>query len=470
MRRYIANGLCEYLKEFHGVWHMPGHKRKNGDFLRSKGENPNLSMIDTVLDNLHNIDVTEVPGLDDLHNPMGIIYESEKELASVYGTFASYYLVNGSTGGILAAVASCVSQKGKIIVADNCHKSVHNIACLLKLDACYVKSEALFENAGEAIKTICNDNPEAKAVVVTSPTYEGVFLDINIISEIVHNAGMKLIVDEAHGAHLPFIKSLKKYSAIYNGADVVIQSLHKTLPSMTQTAILHVMDENLDADIRRYLSVFMSSSPSYIMLCDMERAIDIAQNYNYEAYMTKLMATRKKLLELKNITLKEVRKNFDMEKLNSDPTRLVLSAKAPITGAGFEKLLSDEYGIVCEMSGIDYVVLISTFFDSDEDFDYLYNSLKKIDDNYDNYIKKIKDIENETDQVYTFNANCSDKAYIKEMIGTLNALEGEAAKDNIYVYPPGIYIVKKGEVYTRKKLDELILHVRQGRQLLGELN
>ena len=494
MKRYIAEGLTRYLGEFHSVWHMPGHKRKavdySGDFEALKqvfdGEKDALKRLDLTLDMLHELDVTEVPGLDDLHNPMEMILESEKELARVYDTLASYYLVNGSTGGIFAAISACVSHKDKIIVASNCHKSVHNIIELLELEAVYVSLKGL-EIVDESIKKACDDNTDAKAVIITSPTYEGVISDIDRISRIVHEAGMKLIVDEAHGAHLPFICSLKKYSAIYNGADVIIQSLHKTMSSMTQTALLHVMDEELNLNIKKYLSVFMSSSPSYIMLLDMERAVYMAQNKDYEKYLSRLYLTRDRLNKFNNITLLDNREDFDKINRNNiskkteitkdkytnsfiiDPTRIVLYAKEPIKGAGLYKLLSDEYGIVCEMSGLDYVVLISTYFDTDEDFDYLYNSLKNLDDNYDLYIKKIKDIEKESNQVYTFNANFKDKAYIEKTVDILKDLEGTVAKDNIYVYPPGIYIVKKGEIYTKESIDVLISHVRQGRQLRGEL-
>ncbi|MBQ8913329.1 MAG: aminotransferase class V-fold PLP-dependent enzyme [Lachnospiraceae bacterium] len=478
MKRYIAEGLTEYLNETHSVWHMPGHKRKILDFSDAL-ENPaqafccekyDIKKLDMTLDMLHKMDVTEVPGLDDLHNPMGMILKSEKELARVYDTLASYYLVNGTTGGIFAAVSACVSNGDKIIVASNCHKSVHNIIDLLKLKVVYVKPDCNGAITPESVEIVCKNNPDAKAAVITSPTYEGVLSEIAKISEIIHGAGMKLIVDEAHGAHLPFINSLKKYSAIYNNADVVIQSLHKTLPSMTQTAIIHVMDEGINLNIKKYLAVFMSSSPSYIMLCDMERAIDIALNKDYEAYLMMLYDIRDKMKELKNLTLLDNSKFFDKKNTEIDPTRLVLFAKEPITGAGFEKLLSDEFSVICEMSGINYVVLISTLFDTKDDFDYLYSSLKKIDDNYDYYIKKIKDIENRTNQVYTFNTNCKDKVYIEKMVNMLNDLEGTAAKDNIYVYPPGIYIVKKGEIMKREIIDELILHVTQGRQLLGDIN
>ena len=499
MKRYIAKGLSAYLQEFHSVWHMPGHKRKKV----ADGEQ-GVSSIDAILDAVHEMDVTEVPGLDDLHDPTEMILESEKELARVYKTLASYYLVNGATSGILAALHGCMSRGDSVIVASNCHKSVHNTIELLGLKPIYVipeelniesesvkkgendKKKSQKENelsskmiltsatSPDAIESVCRDNPDAKAVILTSPTYEGVISDIGRISEIVHTFKMKLIVDEAHGAHLPFMRytddtQSKSLSAIYNGADVVIQSLHKTLPSMTQTAILHVMDEELNDSVKKYLSVFMSSSPSYVMLCDMERAVDIAERKNYDKYLDTLYGAKDSLKKLKNFTLLDDSALPEDKDFELDPTRLVIGAGKPLTGAGLEKLLSDEFGIVCEMSGINYVVLISTFADTEEDFRLLCETFKKIDDNYDFYINKLKDIEKKTNQVYTFYPNYEDNEYIAEMTDILDRLEGAAAKDNIYVYPPGIYLVRKGEIYTKEKLDLLRNYVAAGKRLHGEL-
>ena len=482
MERFIAKGLTEYLNEKRSVWHMPGHKRKpvyGKENLYEDGNNSgsfDIKKLDELLDTVHLFDVTEVPGLDDLHNPQDMIKASQEELAKVYGTFASYYLVNGSTGGIMAAVSACAKAGDKIIVAANCHKSVHNIIALLKLETVFVEPQRMVHNlAGmvevNRIEEACRLNPEVKAVVITSPTYEGIISDIRSISQIVHSYGIRLIVDEAHGAHLPFVGD----SAIKCGADIVIQSLHKTLPSMTQTAILHVMDKAINREVQKYLSIFMSSSPSYIMLCDMERAVDNAIRQDYRGYLLRLRDFRNKCNRLNNLYLLDKintpkEKAKDSNTPQTDETRIVFFIKEPLTGGAFERLLTDEFGIVPEMSGADYVVFISTYADSEEDFEYLYASLKKLDDNYDYYIKKIIDIENSSNQVYTFNTKYADKAYIERTIDKLKSLEGKTAVDNIYVYPPGTYIVQKNDVYSKEKIDELIMHVKQGRQLRGDVD
>ena len=170
MRRYIAQGLYEYISKNHSIWHMPGHKRKEFNLDKSGLD---TEYVDNILNQTDVIDVTEVPGTDDLHNPTEMIKASEDELAKVYHTFASYYLVNGSTCGIMAAVAACCEVGDKIIIADNCHKSVHNIAELLMLNKIYIpfeNSDYMRSTSVDEVKRLCMENPDAKAIVITSPT------------------------------------------------------------------------------------------------------------------------------------------------------------------------------------------------------------------------------------------------------------------------------------------------------------
>lgn len=504
MRRYIAEGLYEYISQNHSIWHMPGHKREKFPIDKNSLD---VAYVDNILNQIDTIDVTEVSGTDDLHNPTEMIKASEDELAKVYHTFASYYLVNGSTCGIMAAVAACCKVGDKIIIADNCHKSVHNIAELLCLERVYIPFSNLnyMQSVSvDKVKRLCMENADAKAIIITSPTYEGIVSDIESISEISKAYDMKLIVDEAHGAALPFIAGRGVYdeimklpsSGISLGADIIIQSLHKTLPSMTQTAMLHVQNEALDKDIRKYLSVFMSSSPSYIMLCSMERAVALASKWDYTDYLNELKSFREKFkTEIKNFSL------LDNESSDGifayDSTRLVVRIKSNkedidikvnhnikadtekvnnkiLTGAILESILSDRYNIVCEMSGIDYVVLISTIADEKKDYEYLYNSIKELDENYDGIISDFLSINDKSGEITDGEEILSDmefrnEEYRKKTIKKLDELEGKIAKDNIYVYPPGIYLVKKGESYTGEKLNELREYVNSGKQLHGEL-
>lgn len=288
MRRYINETISEYLSEPKKVWHMPGHKRKDAVFGR---------------------DMTEVPGMDDLHHPEGMIKLSMEEAAKVYDSYKTYYLVNGSTCGNMAALFACVKSGGPrkaVIVARNCHKSVFNTLQLLDVKPVYVYPERSAEvsidgriSAGDIRRAILsNSNLEISCCIITSPTYEGVISDIRGISEVLHSYGIRLIVDEAHGAHFPFYRNTegaeeRPVSALYLGADIVIQSLHKTLPCYTQTAVLHIAKEtysqlagdnsaNNAESVERYLRIFQTSSPSYIFLQAMEECIARCDEKRYE--------------------------------------------------------------------------------------------------------------------------------------------------------------------------------------------
>ncbi len=454
MKKHIVNGLQAYIDGQNIPWHMPGHKRKG---FNRKSRNVNVT---EVISDVYGMDVTEVYGLDDLHMPKEMIYRSQKELAGVYNTFASYYLVNGATCGIMTAIAATHAKK--LIVAKNCHKSVINTVQLLGLEAVYIEPERLEVCCGEneghkseiygsvdtgELEAICEKQKDIGAMVITSPTYEGIISDISAISKILHRYGIMLIVDEAHGAHLPFMYKNDNLSAI-SYADIVVQSLHKTLPAMTQTALLHVINPLLDKAVQKYKSVFMSSSPSYVMLCSMELAVDWACSYDYGSYLETLADFRKRASKFENIVLfPENLRNGGSRIFAYDRTRIVFCTKE--YGVIVEEKLR-RHGIICEMSGAHHIVLISTPFDSAEDFDYLYKVLKDLD----------KDTQVKSEPKYGYSEAECETEKIKGLLGTF-------AEDNIYVYPPGSCIAVKGEIIEQEDVDILLSYHESGKVIRG---
>lgn len=452
MKKYIVENLQSYMNANNIPWHMPGHKRKG--FHHSGGS----ADIETIISAVHRMDVTEVYGLDDLHMPEGMIAKSQEELAGVYHTFASYYLINGSTGGIMTAIAACCLGSNEkacgIIVARNCHRSVINAAEMFGLKPLYIEPQQISLTAKNGqtcrdkfygginvseLEALCLENKDIAAVVVTSPTYEGVISDIREISDVVHKYGINLIVDEAHGAHLPFME--QSASAIGLGADLVVHSLHKTMPAMTQTALLHVINPALDEAVRKYKSMLMSSSPSYVMLCSMELAVCWGTEYDYKPYLERLQRFRGRVGQLDNITLLKT-ESYDL-------SRIVIDADA--YGIVMEEELRKS-GIICEMSGAHYIVLISTPFDSEEDFEYLYEALSRLDRQLSMGQHKADDSEKKNIE--------QAKSYIKKLLGT-------RAEHNIYVYPPGSYIVAEGETITKTHIDMLLSYAESGKQIRG---
>ena len=248
------------------------------------------------LADVYGLDITEIDGFDNLHQTVGILKREQEKAARLYGAEQTYFLVNGSTGGILSAIGAVTEKGGRLLMGRNCHKSVYHGAYLQELEVSYLYPELLEYGmtgttavagtgngtitgtiAGavvpESVEEKLRKEPDIGAVLITSPTYEGVVSDVRKIAAIAHRYGKPLVVDEAHGAHF----SLSSYfpeSAVHQNADLVIQSLHKTLPALTQTGVLHVSGERTDDNrVEEMLRIFQTSSPSYVLMAGIDRCV-----------------------------------------------------------------------------------------------------------------------------------------------------------------------------------------------------
>lgn len=373
MNTPIYTKLMQLKNEKRVPFHMPGHKRRGNGVFKE----------------IENLDITEITDYDNLHHPEGIIRESMDKLKQIYGTRESWYLVNGSTVGILAAISACCEQGDGILIARNCHKSVYNAIRLLHLEAHYFypdlsKKYDLIENISERqmedIRNTLAINKNIRAVVLPSPTYEGVVMDIARLKKITEEYDVILIVDEAHGAHFPFHEYFPE-SAIHCGGDIVIQSTHKTLPAMTQTALLHLCTDKITPEaISDMLSVYESSSPSYILMASAEySAAFMKENVDeVQAYVDNLQNFREKCEQLHFIHL--INKE-DLCCQDYDRSKLVFSVKeAGWNGITlFEKLFHD-YHIELEMADNFNCIAMTSVCDSREMYEQLFDALKEIDE------------------------------------------------------------------------------------------
>ena len=248
--------------------HMPGHKRHLAPA-------PGLSC--------YAWDMTEIAGADDLHEADGILADAMARTAALYGARRCWYLVGGSTVGLLAGIRALAPFGSEVIAARNCHKAVYHAIELGRLTAHYLPPpvDTAFGVYGSvppaAVEAALTAHPQTKCVILTSPTYEGVLSDIASIAAICHAHNVPLLVDEAHGAHyLPFAARYGwQGGAVAAGADLVVQSAHKTLPSLTQTAFLQLNGGLADPDeVERQLDVFETSSPSYPLLVSLDGCTD----------------------------------------------------------------------------------------------------------------------------------------------------------------------------------------------------
>ncbi len=333
--------------------HMPGHKRL-ADFMGGIGK----------------YDITEIDGFDDLHHPSGILKEAMAAAADLYQSHATYFLVNGSTCGILAAIAAVTKPREKILIARNCHKAVLNAVSLRELDPVYVypKECGILGVTGsvdpEEISQALAKEEDIRAVVVTSPTYEGVVSDIATIAAIVHNRGIPLIVDGAHGAHFRFGTDFPA-AALDCGADIVVESLHKTLPSLTQTALLHVKSTLVDnKEVTYALQIFQSSSPSYLLIASITECLALMakDGANMMAkYSENLFSLRQVLEGLSGVTLLRQTAGF----FDYDPGKIVFGVEG-YGGGEIAAHLRADFHVETEMASPRYLLALTSVCDTKE--------------------------------------------------------------------------------------------------------
>ena len=365
--------LESYGQSDYYPFHMPGHKR-NPDSVR--GDFP------------FERDITEIEGFDNLHHPEDILLEAQKNVSKLYGTKESYYSVNGSTAALLVAVSAAVPRKGQILVARNCHKAVYHAMYLRELKPTYIYPQMDMKwwiNGGifpDKVERCLAENPEIKAVLITSPTYDGVVSDIKSIAEIAHKYEIPLIVDEAHGAHFHFSNYFPT-SAVELGADLVIQSFHKTLPAMTQTAILHNCSDRVDGRlIRRFMGIYQTSSPSYILMASIDACMDTMAAEGHEMFreFTKMLEqARKRLSQCRYICLADPEKDVNGV-FDYDRSKLIFSTvNSTLTGAQLYDILLERYHIQMEMETETYALALAAVGDREEGFERLCQAIEEID-------------------------------------------------------------------------------------------
>lgn len=443
--------LKKYANEDFYPFHMPGHKRVALDEW-----NPYCT------------DITEIDGFDNLHLSKDVLLESQERAAKLYGSKECFYLVNGSTGGILAAMYAVFGKNGRALISRNCHKSVYNGIALLELDSHYVyPNETSFGIQGQIdaakVEEWLIKKPQINAVIITSPTYDGVVSDIAAIAEVVHKRDLPLIVDAAHGAHLGFSEDFPE-NPIRQGADIVIESVHKTLPAFTQTALLHVCSDRVSVDnIKKYLSIFQTSSPSYVLMAGIDRCVNYLEEHKEEAFISlkkNLDCFYARAQKLQNIKVLQKEDLSKAEAYDFDPSKiLIFSKSANVTGKQLYDILRRDYHLQMEMASGQYVLAMSSIMDTEEGFDRLITALEEIDQ----------------DRIFTENGENEEMPKPQRNIPLIQSLPIYQAERNknrsnvpfeeaidewsgeyLYLYPPGIPIATPGERLS----EELLSHIK----------
>lgn len=425
--------------------HMPGHKR-------------NTELLGTALP--YSTDITEITDFDDLHAPNGVIKEIEKSLSGFYNSRRSFLLVNGSTCGIMAAITSICSFGDKIIAARGCHRSVYKAIELYGLEPVWVmpqidgKTGICCEISAADIRSAIEQNSDAKLAVITSPTYEGVISDIGIIADVCHSHGIPLLSDMAHGAHFPLFSDL---DASYTKADIVITSLHKTLPCLTQTACANIYSDAVSAErFASALQIFETSSPSYLLMSSAERCMTLLleQGENLATQHEKRIARFKEAISgMKHLRIigGEYR-SFDFSKL------VIACCGTSINGRELFDILRDKYRIECEMASARYVIAMTSICDSDEGLSRLADALCEIDSSLTgSQSEPFLPLFAPSVACTAYNAVRSEQS-----VTALDDCIGKVCGEYIYAYPPGVPVLAPGEVITGQALSTIAAMKKSG--------
>jgi arginine decarboxylase len=459
---YLYDKLINYRKEDIYPMHMPGHKR-------------NLDLMDMV--NPYAIDITEIDGFDNLHDAEDILRDNMEEAAKLYHAEHTHYLINGSTSGLLVSIAACTKKGDTVLVARNCHKAVYHAIFLNELVPIYLYPEVDVEfgiHKGitpEQVKKELEENQEIKMVLITSPTYEGTISNIREIAKVVHTYNIPLVVDEAHGAHLGFDKDFPENS-VTCGADLVIHSVHKTLPAFTQTALLHSNGSLVDYDkVKMYLQIYQTSSPSYVLMSGISNCLRIVKEQGtklFHEYYRNLKQFYEASNQLRNLEVfQPINVNERERPFAFDPSKiLIFTHHSSINGVELYDMLLNRYKIQCEMVSKDYVLAMTSIADTKEGFNRLAKALLDID----NHITRQEKQQLNT-LLYVTNLRLVLTPYeaynLKKQSVMLDASIGNIAGEYVYLYPPGIPLVVPGEEITKEIISKIREYKQAGLHIKG---
>lgn len=472
--KLLADRLEALAKSDAYPYHMPGHKRRLGDVMKGQS---GMSAVE-ILTAAATLDITEIDDFDNLHDPEGILREAMDRAAQLYGAQDAYFLINGSTSGLLTAISAAVPEGGKLIMARSCHRAVYHAVYLRKIEPVYLYPHTVPDIltadvvTPKQVEAALRDNPDAKAVLVVSPTYDGITADIGAIAEVAHRYGLPLIVDGAHGAHYGFHPGFPQ-SPVKLGADLTVVSLHKTMPCMTQTALLLANGNLVDREkIRFFESVYQTSSPSYFFMAGMDACMALVSEKgsllwdNFFRDREEFLKRTQSLKRLRVISAGSV--SFLM-----DPGKILIdTSKTDLTGKALYDILLLKYHLQMEMASQHYVTAIMTCCDSQEGWQRLAEALLGADE-------AVRERKNARAPQFGDKKVMRPYPEMEVACQISRALDGpwqdaafEAARGRVSaafvnLYPPGIPLLVPGERISQEALELIAAYRQQGLQIQG---
>lgn len=511
MEKTILDFLNEYVKKVEGEggpvsFHMPGHKGRP-DIFEKTGYG-------SFFRNIVTCDITEIPGADALFCPETTLRAVMDNYAEQYGVKHSELLVNGSSAGVMAAIMGTVPVGGKLIMGRNSHHSAFSALRLGGINPVYVqprtdqRSGLVGEVLASELREACEANPDAQAVLITSPNYYGMLSDINALASVAHDYDMFLIVDQAHGAHLKYFDNdadslledgahipFPKHSAENLGADIVVNSTHKTLLSFTGSGILNICNYNVDIGaVSDALRMVQTTSPSYLLMASLDINERIMRQYGsrlIKAWKDDLFTFYRRAMRIPGIELVGAHVVEDvMEKYASgmsrdtsdtfksslfpmyhsraglDMTKINISAAAlGLSGARLDKELRQN-GIISEMVHGDYVMLMTGIGNRSSDYVKLLDVLKALSENYGVVDKTAGRRISDPRSAAEFRLEVAGVPYEAESVPLYEA-DGRVLYDPVIIYPPGTPVACPGEILTIEAISYISDAIGRGEKVTG---
>lgn len=443
----LWEALCGHARQVRASLHIPGHRGGSG--LPAE-------LVSLTASQVFGLDLTELPGLDDLHTPRGVIAAAQELTARAFGADASFFLVNGTTCGLQALVMAAAAAGKKLLIPRNAHRSVLGGLVMAGADPAYFVPEIVEPfgiDAGfslEGIERALAENPATGAVLVVRPNYYGVAAGLKSVAGFLKGKGLPVLVDEAHGAHLHFHPQLPD-SAMAAGAAACVQSMHKVGGSLGQSSLLHLRGGSIDErEVARALRLLQTTSPSYLLMA----SLDLARRQlalGGEKILDRVLATAAKLRSaLAGVRGLEVLEDEHLPPgAELDPTRVTVSVrKLGLTGYQVKSLLAGRYRVFVEMADWQNIVAVVSLGTKEEDVAALVSALEDI------AAREKRDPKD-----WPAAARLLPPPFVKRMPPRqawfmpweeveLDAARGRISAETVAVYPPGIPAVCPGEEIT----------------------
>ena len=454
-----AEAMQKYSTDGALAFHTPGHKQGLGAHKLLK----NL-----ITDEGLRQEVSLMEELDDLHSPRTCIKDAENLAAELWGADDCLFIINGTTCAIQTIILATLKAGDLVFVPRNSHRSV--MAGLILSGAIPIFLPVEFSAdlqiplniSVETLKLAIKKFPQARALILTSPNYYGVAADTKKIAEILHSAGMLLLVDEAHGAHLKFCEELPS-SAIDAGANLVAQSTHKILGSMTQTSMLMV--KNFDVQkVRRAASLLQSTSPNYLLLASLDIARlqmqESPEKISQAVQLSKYL--RAEINSINGLKTFDAVPNFEL-----DLTKITVNVESlGLTGIDAEKILRHEFKIQCELSDAANLLFLITYADTCATAEKLIDALKKFSN-----CKKIFSISKRfipvLNEIKKSEISPREVFFAENKTVALKKSVGKICAEEVTFYPPGIPILSPGEIITPQVIDFINEQKEIGGRIIG---